>query len=198
VEALAGFSGLACVGLLLSRLPAGAVLLRACSVLPFTLTFALLSAFHGDPERAYGLLAKSYLSALAVLLLVGTTTMPALLHAAHALKCPRILVLVVQFLYRYLFVLFEQAAHMRAAALCRGYRSKKRSVKETMEAAAGMLSVLFARSYERAEAIHRAMVARGFNGDMPLLEQHALAWQAFVFLGITTSLALALRLWAVK
>ena len=31
-------------------------------------------------------------------------------------------------------------------------------------AAAGALAVLFARSYGRAEEVHRAMLARGFNG----------------------------------
>ncbi len=194
IEALGGFGAMAVVGVIASRLPVGALLLRACGVLPFTVTFAAISAWNGDVTRAWGLLAKSYLSALAVLLLVGTTPMPRLLHAAHALHCPRILVLVVQFLHRYLFVLFEQAAHMRAAALCRGYRSSKRSVSETMQAAAGMLSVLFARSYERADAIHRSMMARGFHGEIPLLDQPALRALDVAFLALSIAMAVAVRI----
>jgi energy-coupling factor transporter transmembrane protein EcfT len=35
--------------------------------------------------------------------------------------------------------------------------------------AAGALGVLFARSWARAQAIHRAMISRGFDGHMPAL-----------------------------
>ncbi|MBI4903476.1 MAG: energy-coupling factor transporter transmembrane protein EcfT [Acidobacteria bacterium] len=196
--ALAGFGAMALLGIVFSRLPFAALLLRACAVLPFTITFAAISAWNGDAGRAWGLLAKAFLSALAVLLLAGTTPMPRLLNAAHALRCPRILVLVVQFLHRYLFVLLEQAAHMRAASLCRGYRSSKRTVSETMEAAAGMLSVLFARSYERADAIHRSMMARGFRGEIPLLDQPALHGRDFVFLVTCIALAAGIRLWVTR
>ena len=37
-------------------------------------------------------------------------------------------------------------------------------------AAAGALAVLFARSYGRAEDIHRAMLARGFPGQFRMLQ----------------------------
>lgn len=198
LAAFVAFGALAFAGLTASRLSWTAVLLRAAAVLPFTVTFALISALNGDVPRAWGLLQKSYLSAMGVLLLVGTTPMPRLLHAAHTLRCPRVLVLVVQFLYRYLFVLFEQAARMRAAALCRGYRSSRRSIPESMHAAAGMLSVLFARSYERAEAIHRAMVARGFSGEIPLLDHPALAGWDLAFFAVSTTLAIGIRLWVTR
>jgi cobalt/nickel transport system permease protein len=54
---------------------------------------------------------------------------------------------------------------MRAAAASRGGLSFK--------AAAGALAVLFAKSYSRAEGIHRAMIARGFDGHFHPLAAHS-------------------------
>ena len=65
---------------LLSRLPLGSLLLRAAAVLPFSGTFATMSLLAGNAARAAELLEKSYLSALAVLLVVATTPMPEFLR----------------------------------------------------------------------------------------------------------------------
>ena len=54
-------------------------LARAGVVLPFTAVFAGISWLAGDPARGAALVMKSYLSALAVLLLVSTTPLPLLL-----------------------------------------------------------------------------------------------------------------------
>lgn len=156
-------AALLAAGILIARLPLSGVLLRAMGVLPFSLTFGLMSWMAGDRVRALGLVEKSYLSTVAVLLLIGTTPLPRLLSGLAALGTPRLLVLFAQFLYRYLFVISEQAQHLRLAALCRqGAGTKHR--RSRFRAAAGALSVLFARSYYRAEGIHRAMLARAFAG----------------------------------
>lgn len=155
-------------GILIAGLPLINLLLRAATVLPFSLTFALISWLAGDPVRAIGLVEKSYLSTVAVLLLVGTTPLPALLSGLESLGAPRLLALVAQFLYRYLFVISEQAQHFRLAAACRqGPPGKHR--RSRFRAAAGALAVLFSRSYLRAEGIHRAMMSRAFDGTFRLL-----------------------------
>ena len=156
-------SALLLAGILIAGLPVGGILLRAAAVLPFSLTFGAISWAAGDPLRALGLIEKSYLSTVAVLLVVATTPLPLLLNGLEALGIPRALVVVAQFLYRYLFVVSEQAQHARLAAACReGARGPHRRVR--FRAAAGILAVLFARAYYRAEGIHRAMLARGFTG----------------------------------
>jgi cobalt/nickel transport system permease protein len=149
-------------GILIAGLPFFGVLARATVVLPFSLTFGVMSWLAGEPWRAIALVEKSYLSTLAVLLVVGTTPLPRLLAGMEALGVPRTLVLVAQFLYRYLFVISEQAQHMRVAAACRQGSGQNR--RPRFRAAAGALAVLFARSYQRAEGIHRAMLARAFSG----------------------------------
>ncbi len=152
------------IGSAAARLPAGALEVRAMVVLPFTAIFAAITWLAGDPSRALLMFTKSYLSALAVILVVATTPIPLLLRGLQSLGAPRILVLIVQFLHRYLFVISEQAQHMRLAAACRQAGSKTRPSAK-FRAAAGAVSVLFARSYNRAEGIHRAMLSRGFQGQ---------------------------------
>ncbi len=144
------------VGVVAAGLPAIAVLARAAYVLPFAASFALVSVLTADAQRAASLVGKSYVSALVALLLVGTTPLPRLMRAFEQLGAPGFLVQVVQYLYRYLFVVSEQAQHMRLAAACRGSLGGA-----GFRAAAGAVAVLFARSYTRAEGIHHAMLARG-------------------------------------
>jgi len=156
-------------GILIAGLPMASLLMRAMAVLPFSLTFGLISWLAGERLRALGLVEKSYLSTVAVLLVVGTTSLPLLLSGLEALGTPRLLVLVAQFLYRYLFVVSEQAQHLRQAAACR--RGTERRRRLGFRAAAGALAVLFARSYYRAEGIHRAMMARAFSGKFELLRR---------------------------
>lgn len=160
----AGFFAALLAGLYLARLPLVPMLWRAAFVLPFSATFAIVSVLAGDTARAAALVEKSFLSAFAVLLVIATTPLPRLMRGLEALRVPRALVLVAQFLYRYLFVISEQAQHMAQAARCRGGRPRFR-------AAAGALGVLFARSYRRAEGIQNAMAARGFSGHFPTLDE---------------------------
>lgn len=163
---IAAYLAILLAGVLAARLPLMRLLARATVVLPFAAAFAAACWIAGDGLRAVGLLEKTYLSAIAVLLVVGTTPLPLLLTGFRSLGVPRILIAVVQFLYRYLFVISEQAQHMRLAASCRsGVRKADR--KSRFGAAAGALSVLFARSFFRADGIHRAMLARGYDGKLP-------------------------------
>ncbi len=155
-----------------ARLPLVAGLLRAAIVLPFAVVFAAVCWAAGDPARGIALMLKSYLSAVAVLLTVSTTPLPLVLRGLEAFGLPRFLLMVAQFLYRYLFVISEEAQHMAKAAVSRGATAGRVSQNAArFRAAAGALAVLFARSYGRAEEIHRAMLARGFTGHFRTVAQ---------------------------
>lgn len=147
-----------------ARLPVGAALTRAAFVFSFTIPFALLSIAAGEAGRAGALLCKSYVSALAVVLLAASTPMPLLLSGLESAGVPRFLLMVAQFIYRYLFVVGEEAFRMRKAAVSRGGSARRAA---GFRAAAGAVGALFARSYARAAEIHRAMLARGFTGRLP-------------------------------
>jgi cobalt/nickel transport system permease protein len=148
---------LAAVLILLARIPFPGLAVRVAVVLPFTLTFAVATWWAGDPARALTLLWRSYLSALWAGLLMATTPLEEVLLAARRLGAPRLLIDVMQFTWRYLGVITEQAWRMRTAALARG-------ADRSFQVSAASLAVLFASSYNRAERIHRAMAARGAGG----------------------------------
>ncbi len=188
----AGYAGLLLFAAAASQVPLAGLLRRAALVLPFSATFALLTWWSGDPSRALAIAEKSFLSGFGALLLIATTPLAQLLAALERLHVPRMLILVTQFVYRYLFVISEQAQHMRLAALSRS--SSAAPSARRFQAAAGALSVLFARSWERADGIYRAMLARGFSGQFAAAVRphfHA-ADYGFVLASVAASLAIRL------
>jgi cobalt/nickel transport system permease protein len=175
-----------------SRLPLKGVLFRAVLLLPFTASFALLTWWSGSRNLALMLGAKTFLSGLASLLLIGTTPLTDIAYALEQFYVPRMIVLVIQFIYRYLFVVSEQGQHMRLAAAARGGSARR----QNFQAAAGGVGVLFTRSWERAEGIHSAMLARSFGGVFhPLNPPHFHpADIAFLFLASTACLLVRILL----
>jgi cobalt/nickel transport system permease protein len=146
-----------------SRLPLASLALRSLFVVPFVGPFAAILFLSGDHLRAWSVLSKSYISTSAVLLAVATTTFPNLLSACKWFRFPTMMVEVTQLIYRYLFVLATQAQQMRTA-----FAARSGSVGlNAFLASAGIVAVLFGRSYHRAEFTHRAMLARGFEGSLP-------------------------------
>jgi len=178
-----------------ARLPLGAVLARSAVVLPFSFIFGLVSALAGNIHHAVLLVSKSYLSALAVLITIATSPVPKLLYGLEQLGIPQFLLWVVQFLYRYLFVVSEEAQRMHSAVVARGASLgalRARGVR--FQAAAGALAVLFLRSYGRAEDIHRAMLARGFQGGLRQLSASRFGWKDGAFVLAAGVIPAALRI----
>ena len=83
---------------------------------------------------------------------------------------------------------------MRVASVSRGASLRGvASHAARFRAAAGALAVLFARSYARAEAVHRAMLARGFEGRFRLLRVLRFGWADAAFLLLAAVAPVAVR-----
>ena len=153
---VAMLAALALIFAVAAKLPLTTLLLRAVVVLPLAGLLVIAAWISGDTARAITLLSKSYVSIFAVLLFNTITPFPAWTDALRSWHLPEALIFTLQFVYRYIFVIGEEARRMRLAARNRGgFR---------FDSAAGALGVLFARSWRRSEMIHRAMIARGFRG----------------------------------
>lgn len=176
-----------------ARISLPAALRRAAVVLPFTLFFAIVCWLGGDAARGAALAVKSYLSCLAVWLVVATTPLPALLRGLESFGAPRFLLTVAQFIYRYLFVIAEEAAQMARAATARAGRTRVAFRYLRFRAAAGALAVLFARSYSRAGDVHKAMLARGFDGRLRNLASPRFRTADAVFVLAASLAAIAAR-----
>jgi cobalt/nickel transport system permease protein len=172
--------------LVFSPVPKADLLAQAAYVLPFSFAIAAVALLRGNTAQAVFFLLRSYISILAVLVTTKLVTTLDLLRAMERLGAPRFLIIVTEFLMRYLEVLRKEADAMRLAALCRGAAQSKLI-------AASSLGMLFVRSLERSTGIHNAMLARGFNGRLPRLYPMQWSWSDTCALTVGLSGILALR-----
>jgi len=114
--------------------------------------------------RAADIVSKFFLCVWAVLLLLSTTRFQDMITALGRLRVPRILVTQMAFMYRYLWVLSDEAMRLRIARAARdcGYGSWRLRMRSTT----AVVGMLFLRTLDRSERIYRAMAARGFDGRM--------------------------------
>lgn len=102
----------------------------------------------------------------ATLVLLAVTGMPALCAALGRLGVPRVFTLQLLFLHRYIFVLAGEALALTTAHRLRaGDQPRLR-----LAVYASLLGHLLLRAFERAQRIHRAMLARGFDGEVRLAD----------------------------
>jgi cobalt/nickel transport system permease protein len=160
---------------------------RVVLELPF-LAFALFLPFvggsdGGDRTDVFGLslsveglwagwniVVKGTLGVLAAVVLAATTEVPALLRGLERLHLPRILVQIAGFMVRYLEVVGAELSRMRIARESRGSSPR---VLWHAGAVARTGGALFIRTYERGERVHTAMLARGYDGRLPMVDERA-------------------------
>jgi cobalt/nickel transport system permease protein len=131
---------------------------------------------------------KALLSLTLLNILIQTTSIPALLHALIALRMPPLLVAILASMHRYLAVLFDEFNSMRRAAISRNLmagRSWQRIV------IGNMMGSLFIRTYERGDRIHQAMLARGYDGLLPIRHSSSGSNRDVLALSLTALLTLA-------
>jgi cobalt/nickel transport system permease protein len=175
----------------LARVPARALLARGRVVLPLLLFVALFMPFseHG-PATFATTGAKATLGTLSAVLLGATTSFPDVLHALERLRAPKLLVLIAAFMYRYLFTIVDEVQRMRAALAARGYAPRHAL---QVQAIGRVATALFLRTYERAERVHLAMLARGWRQTMPRLDTLAFTRTDTLFLAALAMPLLAIR-----
>ncbi|MEW6635696.1 MAG: energy-coupling factor transporter transmembrane component T, partial [Actinomycetota bacterium] len=102
---------------------------------------------------------------LGMVVLGSTTPFPRLLRGFELLRVPRLIVVIVAFMWRYLHVLGAEAGRMQTARAARGYSAS--SLPRAASSTGALISTLFMRSMERGERVYLAMLARGYSGSMP-------------------------------
>jgi cobalt/nickel transport system permease protein len=102
-----------------------------------------------------------------MLVLTWSTTAEELLRALRQLHVPRLFVATLSFMNRYLRVAADELVRMRRARAARTFGLAPRARLRT---AATLIGMLLMRSFERAERVHAAMLARGFDGEIRSLD----------------------------
>jgi cobalt/nickel transport system permease protein len=201
----AGYFAVLMAVLAWSRVPATTAFRRSLIVIPFVLMAGAFIPFVHPAGGEEGLgpavtrpgmllfwsvLIKAYIGVWCVILLSATTPFPKLLDGLARIKAPGLFILLAGFMYRYLFVLGDEAMAMKRARDARAYGGKWLWHAMVI---GHMVGTLFLRSYHRAERVYLAMVSRGFEGKCT--SPHAVRLRAgdYAFLTLVVSLALILR-----
>lgn len=111
------------------------------------------------------LLAKATLSLMAASLVAATTPTADLLGGARRLGLPPLLVAVAGFMLRYVDLVVDDLRRIRTAMAARGFRGRSLASAGVLASALGHL---FVRAFERGERVHHAMIARGYDGRLPV------------------------------
>ncbi len=207
---------------ILSGLGVGYVLKRAMLALPFVLAvLPVIFTLKGIPlftipfgpwtltasleglERFIGVALKSWLSLQAAIVLASSTPFPELLQAMRAIRIPRLLVGMFGLMWRYLFVLVDEALRLMRARAARsgqgtitGMRSGG-SVTWRARVAGGMAGNLFLRAFERSDRIYVAMLSRGYDGEVRTLPLPPLTGGGWLALAAGLFLLLLLLLFGI-
>jgi len=136
------------------------------------------------------ILARSVLTVGAAFILVGVTGFTAVCQALERLGMPQVFAVQLLFLYRYIFVLTEESGRASRARELRSCGKKGQGIRSF----GSMTGHLLLRTWQRAERIHMAMLARGFTGEFHACRQSRIGGPEIRFVLIWSTLFIFLRL----
>lgn len=206
-QAFIGYFILISLLILLSKLPLLYVLKRSLVIIPFVLLICVFNLFFksGEVVASFNIwkwqisitdeglhillnvLIKAFLSTLSLILLTSTTRFTQLLKGLEQLRMPKVMVMTLSFMYRYIFVLVDEVMRMRRARDSRNFGGKRIWQMQTIS---NMVGTLFLRSYERGERVYMAMVSRGYDGEIQTLSPLSFS-QRDAYFGTTVGIFLA-------
>ncbi len=150
---------------------------RSLVVLPFVAFIGIFNLFYDrEPVFVVGhvvftrgaltfasILLRGLLSVQTVIILVSVTGFYRLCRSLQWLGVPSLFTTQLIFVYRYLYVLVEEALAMRRACDARSFGRRSYPLKVW----GCLVGQLLLRTFDRAERIGCAMAARGFTGRFP-------------------------------
>jgi cobalt/nickel transport system permease protein len=157
-----------------------------------------LSLTDAGLVRFASILIRGWLSVQMAILLTAVTQFPDLMHALTHLRVPRILIGIIGFMYRYLFVLADEAMRLLRARAARSAQPvggrRGRSAFWQARVAGNMVGQLFVRSLDRSDRVYNAMVARGYQGQLLTMNPHIMTKQDWMVGGTAVSVIVFIQL----
>ena len=128
------------------------------------------------------------------LVLLATTGFYRICSTLQSLRVPPILTVQLLLLYRYIFVLVNEALRMVHARRLRSFGRRGENLKNT----GTLVASLLARTLHRSKRIHEAMSARGLALALPSLQDQVTTVADVLVFVIVLSLMVLLRLFDVS
>jgi len=159
----------------LGKLPTGYLAKNVALAIPFALMIGLFNplfdrelmfqlgalSLSGGWISCASIVLRALLTLSAALILLAVTGFSGVCGALEGLGLPRVLVMQLQLVYRYIFVLLDDGARSARALTLRssGKRPRLRTV-------ASLIGLLLLRSWQRADQVYTAMLARAYSGEV--------------------------------
>lgn len=158
----------------LARIPIVYLVRRLSIFLPMVVLLSIsLPAFEGFASASgwrlmAAILVRSTLAFIATLWLVNVMPFDQLLVTMRKMWVPDVLVAMLSFMYRYIFVLWDELDKMRTARRARSFGGGGRWLH--WKTSVQLIGMLLIRALQRAERVHGAMLSRGWDGRVRTLE----------------------------
>jgi cobalt/nickel transport system permease protein len=187
------------------NIPAGSILRKVAFAAPFALFVGLFNPWF-DQHAALtigsrtisggwlsfaSIMVRFALTVSAALILVACTGIHHLCAGLEQLGVPRLFAVQLLFLYRYLFVIGEEALRMIRSVQMRSTGSGPLRLRTY----GSLIGHLLLRSMDRAQRIYCSMASRGFDGQVRVLRRTALGWRDAIFAGGWIAFFIIVRNW---
>ena len=177
----------------LGRLPAAYLFQRLLLVVPFVFFIGIFNPwFDQAPLIQIGTITISggWISFLSILIRVALTVSAALILMATSglneiaaalliIKIPKVFVMQLLFLFRYLSVLLEETARIIRAHSLRSFSGKGNGIR--FKVWGSLVGQLLLRTMNRAERIYQAMLCRGFSGEIHSAGIRKIVWTDILY-----------------
>ena len=128
----------------------------------------------------------------AIVLLFLTTPQQMLFKSLRSVGVPKLYVLTVSMAYRYIFVLTDLVREMYVAKRARTIKS--RSMVEEQKWVGGRMGYTLIRSIDMGARVHMAMLSRGYNGDVKILQEFKMRNRDYIVGAIALSMSIVIAL----
>ncbi|OGS12351.1 MAG: cobalt ECF transporter T component CbiQ [Elusimicrobia bacterium RIFOXYA2_FULL_58_8] len=186
------------------ELPAGYLLRKVLAVAPFAVFVGMFNplldrgtlfqlgplAVSGGAASFFSILLRFLLTVTTALALVALTGVNGICAALESCGVPKVFVMQLLFLNRYITVLAGEAGRMARARALRSFSAGE------MPAAvfARLAGQLLLRAYARAERIYSAMLCRGFYGRIQLQRSSTVGGKEIAFVATWAAVFTLFRL----
>ena len=187
------------------NIPLSAIFKKVAIAAPFALFVGIFNPLFdhqtvqifGSREISAGwfsfisILIRFVLTVSAALILIASTGIHRLCAGLERMGVPSLFAVQILFLYRYLFVIGEEGLRMTRSVRIRSAGPGK----PTLRIYGSLAGTLLIRSMDRAQRVYRAMVSRGFDGQVRMLHRNRPNVQDALFLFGWIAFFLLVRFW---
>jgi len=189
----------------IGNLPLKVLSKKVLLVSPFALFIGIFNPFlDPDPMTQIGpvtisggwvsfasIMIRFVLTVGAALVLIATTGFLSVCMALDRMGVPRIFVVQLLFLYRYLFVLVDEGSRMARARALRSFQGRGMGIRVF----GSMAGNLLLRTLDRAQRIHLAMLCRGFDGTIKVYKPMRIRGREILFVLVWGMVFVAMRVY---